>query len=76
MGMSLCSFLSSGESKISCFNDCVFYNWEENTGVCPFKNVTGNRFSKVKDLFSYDMFEEDTVSIKGIDQYYKEKEYI
>lgn len=74
--MALCSFLSNAESKVDCFNECAFYNWEENAGVCPFKNLTGNRFLKVKDIFSYDVFGEDTVGVKGIDQYYRDKEYI
>lgn len=74
--MAVCSFLSTAQNKIDCFNECAFYNWEENDGVCPFKNITGNRFNKVKDFFSYDLFGEDTVQVKEIDKYYIEKEYI
>jgi hypothetical protein len=74
--MSQCSFLSTGDNKIDCFGECAFYNWEENSGGCPFKNLTGNRFSKVKDLFSYDLFGEDSVTVKGIEHYYIEKEYV
>jgi hypothetical protein len=64
------------DNKIDCFCECAFYNWEDNGGVCPFRNLTGNRFSKLKDLFPYDLFGEDRVNIKEIDEYYVEKEYI
>jgi len=74
--MSQCSFLSTSENKIDCFGECAFYNCEETSEGCPFKNLTGNRFSKVKNLFSYDLFEEDSVDVKGIDHYYLEKEYV
>lgn len=74
--MTPCSFLSTADSSIDCFKECVFYNWEENGGVCPFKNLTGNRFKKMKGIYPYDMFGEDGISIKEIDDYYIEKEYI
>jgi hypothetical protein len=74
--MSSCSFLSTADSKIECFNDCAFYNWEENGGVCPFKSITGSRYKKMKGLFPYDMFADDSIEVKGIDQYYLEKEYV
>lgn len=75
--MSICSFLTSGENEVECFNDCVFYNWEENGGICPFKTLTGNRSSKLKELFQYDFFGEHGLDIKEIDKYYTiEKEYI
>ena len=74
--MSQCSFLSTAENKIDCFCECAFSNWEENSEGCPFKNLTGNRFSKVKNLFSYDLFGESSVTVKGIDHYYVENEYV
>jgi hypothetical protein len=74
--MALCSFLSTSENKIDCFGECAFYNWEDNGGACPFKNLTGNRFSKVKDIISYDIFGEDTINVKDIEHYYRDKEYI
>jgi hypothetical protein len=74
--MTSCSFLSSTENKVECFNDCVFYNWEENGGVCPFRNLTGNKYKKLKGVFPYDMFGEDNIGVKEIEQYYLEKDYI
>jgi hypothetical protein len=74
--MSQCSFLSTSENKIDCFGECAFYSCEEISEGCPFKNLTGNRFSKVKSLFSYDLFEEDSVDVKGIDHYYIKTEFV
>lgn len=74
--MSLCSFLSIGENEIDCFDDCAFYNWEENGGVCPFKNLKSNSANRPKELFQYDFFEEHGINIKEIDEYYMEKDYI
>lgn len=34
-----CPFLSTYDNKIECFNDCPFYNYKENGGLCPFKNI-------------------------------------
>ncbi|MCM8711323.1 hypothetical protein M2651_09795 [Clostridium sp. SYSU_GA19001] len=74
--MSICSFLSIGGNEIDCFGDCAFYNWEENGGVCPFKNLKNNRASRLKELSEYDFFGEHGINIKEIDQYYMEKDYI
>lgn len=74
--MSVCAFLSMGENEVECFGDCAFYNWEENGGACPFKNLTGHRVNKLKELFQYDFFGEHGLNIKEIDEYYEEKDYI
>lgn len=79
--MSPCSFLSTANNDIECFCECAFYNWEANEGTCPFKNLTGNRLGKIKDLLKFDFFEEDNLNeenndIKEIDEYYIKEEYI
>lgn len=74
--MSLCTFLSTAGNDIECFKDCAFHNWEDNGGACPFKNLTGNRAGKYKDLLQFDFFNEEEMNIKEIDEYYVEKEYI
>jgi hypothetical protein len=75
--MSACYFLSNGENEVECFNDCVFYNWEENNGICPFKTLTKNKASKLKELYEYDFFGEHGLNIKEIEDYYMEEtEYI
>lgn len=80
--MSPCSFLSTKDNEIECFADCAFYNWEENGGVCPFKGLTGNRFSKMKELLKLDFFEdedemgEEKLDIKEIDEYYIDNKFI
>jgi hypothetical protein len=74
--MSRCSFLSTIEKETECFGECAFYNWEENGGVCPFRNLTGNRLGRFKDLFQFNLFSEDTLNAKEIEEYYVEEEYI
>lgn len=74
--MALCTFLSTADNKIDCFGECAFYNWEENGGICPFKNLSGNRLGKFKDLFQYNLFGEEGLNIKEIDEYYVEEEFV
>jgi hypothetical protein len=74
--MSQCSFLSTAENEIECFGDCAFYNWEETGGVCPFKNLTGNKANKYKDYMQFDFFNENSINLKEIDEYYIEKDFI
>jgi hypothetical protein len=74
--MSLCSFLTTSESEIECFGECAFYNWEESGGVCPFKNLSGSKKNKLKELYQYDFFADDSINIKEIDEYIVEKSFI
>lgn len=74
--MTPCSFLSTSEKEIECFKECAFYNWEENEGSCPFKNLTGNAMGKFKDLFGYELFNEDEMDMEEIDEYYDDSKYI
>lgn len=76
--MSQCSFLSSKTDEVQCFNDCVFYNYAENGGACPFKNAMGYR-AKIKDFFKYDVldFEEDEDDeLEFMKEAYLEEKYI
>lgn len=74
--MTVCSFLTIGDNEVECFKDCVFYNCEDNGGICPFKTLTGSRAKRLKELYQYDFFGEHGLSVKEIDEYYVEKEYI
>lgn len=74
--MSQCAFLSTSENEIECFCDCAFYNWEETEGVCPFKNLSGNKGNKYKEFMQLDFLEEGEMNLKDIDAYYIEKDFI
>jgi hypothetical protein len=57
--MSLCTFLSSNDNEVQCFEECIFFNWEENGGICPFKTLTGHRGAKNEGLYKYDTYEDE-----------------
>lgn len=78
--MTPCSFLSTTDNDVECFCDCAFYNYEDNEGACPFKNLTGNRLGKIKDLLKFDFFSEENTSeddsdFDDIHHFYKDKEF-
>jgi|GEM_PF-945858 len=79
--MSSCSFLSTTDNDVECFCECAFYNWEDNEGACPFKNLTGNRLGKIKDLLKFDFFSDENSNDENTDfneigEYFIGKEYI
>lgn len=74
--MSQCAFLTTAENEIECFCDCAFYNWEEAGGVCPFKNLSGNKGNKYKDFMQFDFFSDNGINLKEIDEYYLQKDFI
>lgn len=45
-----CPFLSTFENEVECFKECSLYEWKENGGLCPFKNLTEFRLHKVSDF--------------------------
>lgn len=55
--MKKCSFLTTSIEVVECFEECPFYNWEENEGVCPFQKVKSfdvesyNNYDLVKDEY-------------------------
>ncbi|GLC32126.1 hypothetical protein [Clostridium omnivorum] len=74
--MSLCTFLSSNDNEVQCFEECVFFNWEENGGICPFKTLTGHRRAKTEEFYKYDDYEEEEEKYDSIDKTYVNYDYI
>lgn len=51
--MEKCSFLSTYEQEVICFEECPFYCNEESDSICPFKSVTGKSGHNIKRLYKY-----------------------
>lgn|GEM_PF-1957273 len=58
--MEKCSFLSTYDEEVSCFNECPFYCNEETDSTCPFKSITGKSRHNIKRLYQY-YFSEDHI---------------
>ena len=52
MTMEECPFLSTYESDVECFRECVLYNYKGTGGICPFKNLVAFRKvnCKIKEM--------------------------
>jgi len=58
-----CTFLSTEEEKIVCFEECPFYKNEEVEAVCPFKNLLLLKKVSLKDYqFDY-LYEEEEATL-------------
>ncbi|MFU0825236.1 hypothetical protein [Clostridium sp.] len=71
--MSRCPFLSTYESKVNCFKECAFYNYEDTNGVCPFKRIDEEMFLEKKMRYN-DLFRNEGFNI--LDELYHEKKYL
>ena len=72
--MSQCPFLTTSVESVQCFKECVLNNWDENGGVCPFKNLSTFKPFKVKGLYDFDFIDEDDddefLKVSGEEKYY------
>lgn len=57
--MSQCPFLTTSVETIQCFKECALHNWDENGGVCPFKNLSTFKPFKVKGLYELDFIDDE-----------------
>lgn len=71
--MSRCPFLSTYESKVGCFKECPFYNYEDTNGICPFKCLDTEKIWG-KDFRYNDLFKSESLNI--LDELYHEKKYL
>lgn len=71
--MSRCSFLSTSHNKVSCFNECPFYNYDDNNGACPFECFEGGRTWKSKSSYD-DLFKSEGFNI--LEELYQENKYL
>lgn len=68
--MARCSFLSTYKNRVSCFEECPFYDCEENNGECPFKMI--NRYGDFeKEVYYSDFFKKQSINL--LDELYEEK---
>lgn len=52
--MEICSFLTTQDEKIYCFEQCAFYCDKEKEEKCPFESVTGKKLkNNTKKLYEY-----------------------
>lgn len=63
--MSQCTFLSTFDKQVECFNDCAFNN-QENEEECPFKNISFNKNKKINEYFKYALLDID--ELDGLDE--------
>lgn len=69
--MAECPFLSTYENEVECFKDCDLYEWKENGGVCPFKNLPDIKLQKLNDYEELEAADKDLIYIK--DSYLEDK---
>ena len=61
--MADCTFLSTEEEKIVCFEECPFFKNEDIEAVCPFKNLLLLKKVSLKDYqFDY-LYEEEEATL-------------
>lgn len=61
--MLLCPLLTTSDEKVECFSDCALYNYEENSGECPFMSQVEESNNLFKNSYEYNILKN------------KEKEY-
>jgi hypothetical protein len=59
-----CPFLSTFENEIECFKECALYEWKENGGLCPFKNLSEFRLHKVSDFDDFSSVDRELSYLK------------
>lgn len=57
--MAQCPFLTTLGDKVDCFRSCAFYEFEETSGECPFKTISGLSKNNVKNLYDSNYIEEE-----------------
>lgn len=70
--MSECPFLTTYENEVECFKECALYEWKENGGVCPFKNINEYKLQKLGDFEGLSLVEREIAYIK--DSYLERQE--
>ena len=70
--MADCTFLSTEEEKIVCFETCPFYKDDDIEVSCPFKNLLLFKKVSVKD-YQFDYLYEEEEAILSFPKLYKEQ---
>lgn len=67
-----CTFLSTEDEKIVCFEECPFYKDEDIELLCPFKNLLLLKKVSIKD-YQFDYLYEEEEAILSIPKLYKQE---
>ena len=70
--MADCTFLSTEEEKIVCFEECPFYKDEDIEVACPFKNLLLLKKVMIKD-YQFDYLYEEEAAVLMFPKQYKEE---
>ena len=70
--MANCTFLSTEEEKIVCFEECPFYKDEDIETSCPFKNLLLLKKVSIKD-YQFDYLYEEEEAVLLFPKLYKEE---
>lgn len=73
VNMQLCPFLSNEDSKVQCFKECEFYNYQDNGGKCPFKDLNTYGMNTTGTFPYINTYEDDfnKVDISIVKEYYE-----
>lgn len=71
--MQLCPFLSNEDAKVHCFKECEFYNYSDNGGKCPFKDLDTYGIEFKRTVPYINTYEEDfhKIDISMVKDYYE-----
>ncbi len=72
VAMKNCTFLSTDEEKIECFEECPFYKLEDEEESCPFKNPSLLKKPNIKD-YQFDYLKEEEAEFSPFPKVYKEE---
>jgi len=70
--MADCTFLSTDEEKIVCFEECPFYKDEDSEVSCPFKNLLLLKKVTIKD-YQFDYLYEEEAAVLTFPSEFKEE---
>lgn len=72
--MSKCPFLSTYEAKVSCFDECPFYNCSGVNEICPFRASIKEKSLDKNIFYEYDLIKNESTSF--LDELYENNQYL
>lgn len=71
--MSRCPFLSTVDKKVSCFQECPFYECQRTDEGCPFKALSKYKMLSKNFLYQYNSLEDSNAGI--LEDIYQQNTY-
>lgn len=56
--MDECPFLTTGDEKVECFKECIFFKENSKQSLCPFKRIE-LRKKGVSGIYAYNLLKDD-----------------